>query len=164
MYIIEHGMGKKWKFLSYIFCVAGVIGLLAVFTSNQLAAVVQAVVLEPETAAETTRNNWIIGIIMMLMTAVVILGGIQRIAEASSKMVPFMVGIYFVSVLVIIVQYFGNIPEVFQLIFVDAFTGNAVMGGAVGSVIIIGARRSLFSNEAGLGTAPMVHGLSLIHI
>jgi AGCS family alanine or glycine:cation symporter len=160
MYIIEHGMGKKWKFLAYIFCVAGIIGLLAVFTSNQLAAVIQAVLLEPETAVETTRNNWIIGVIMMLMTAVVILGGIQRIAAAASKMVPFMVGIYFVSVLIIIVQYFGNIPEVFQLIFVDAFTGNAVMGGAVGSVIIIGARRSLFSNEAGLGTAPMVHGQS----
>jgi AGCS family alanine or glycine:cation symporter len=75
-------------------------------------------------------------------------------------MVPAMVGIYFVAVLIIIVQYFGNIPEVFQLIFVDAFTGNAAMGGAVGSVIIIGARRSLFSNEAGLGTAPMVHGQS----
>ncbi len=160
MYIIEHGMGKKWKFLSYIFCIAGIVGLLSVFTSNQLAAVVQAVLLEPETAAETTRNNWIIGVIMMLMTAVVILGGIQRIAAAASKMVPFMVGIYFVSVLIIIVQYYGNIPEVFQLIFVDAFTGNAVMGGAVGSVIIIGARRSLFSNEAGLGTAPMVHGQS----
>ena len=160
MYIIEHGMGKKWKFLAYIFCVAGIIGLLAVFTSNQLAAVIQAVLLEPETAAETTRNNWIIGIIMMVMTAVVILGGIQRIASVASKMVPFMVGIYFFAVLIIIVQYFGNIPEVFQLIFVDAFTGNAVMGGAVGSVIIIGARRSLFSNEAGLGTAPMVHGQS----
>jgi hexosaminidase len=160
MYIIEHGMGKKWKFLSYIFCVAGVIGLLAVFTSNQLAAVIQAVLLEPETAVETTRNNWIIGIIMMVLTAVVILGGIQRIASVASKMVPFMVGIYFIAVLIIIVQYFGNIPEVFQLIFVDAFTGNAAMGGAVGSVIIIGARRSLFSNEAGLGTAPMVHGQS----
>lgn len=160
MYIIEHGMGKKWKFLSYIFCIAGIVGLLSVFTSNQLAAVVQAVLLEPETAAETTRNNWIIGTIMMLLTAVVILGGIQRIAAAASKMVPVMVGIYFISVLIIIVQYFGNIPDVFQLIFVDAFTGNAVMGGAVGSVIIIGARRSLFSNEAGLGTAPMVHGQS----
>ena len=160
MYIIEHGMGKKWKFLAYIFCVAGIIGLLAVFTSNQLAAVIQAVLLEPETAVETTRNNWIIGVIMMLMTAVVILGGIQRIASVASKMVPFMVGIYFIAVLIIIVQYFGNIPEVFQLIFVDAFTGNAAMGGAVGSVIIIGARRSLFSNEAGLGTAPMVHGQS----
>ena len=160
MYIIEHGMGKKWKFLSYIFCVAGIVGLLAVFTSNQLAAVVQAVLLEPETVIETTRNNWIIGILMMVLTAVVILGGIQRIAAAASKMVPFMVGIYFTAVLIIIAQYFGNIPEVFRLIFVDAFTGNAAMGGAVGSVIILGARRSLFSNEAGLGTAPMVHGQS----
>lgn len=160
MYIIEHGMGKKWKFLSFIFCIAGIIGLLSVFTSNQLAAVVQAVLLEPETAAEITRNNWIIGVIMMVLTAVVILGGIQRIAAAASKMVPFMVGIYFIAVLIIIVQYFGNIPEMFELIFVDAFTGNAAMGGAVGSVIIIGARRSLFSNEAGLGTAPMVHGQS----
>lgn len=160
MYIIEQGMGKQWKFLSYIFCIAGIIGLLSVFTSNQLAAVVQAVLIKPETAAETTRNNWIIGTIMMGLTAVVILGGIQRIAAAASKMVPFMVGIYFISVLIIILQYFGNIPEVFRLIFVDAFTGNAVKGGAVGSLIIIGARRSLFSNEAGLGTAPMVHGQS----
>lgn len=160
MYIIEHGMGKKWKFLSYIFCIAGIVGLLSVFTSNQLAAVMQAVLLEPESSAEMSRNNWIIGIIMMLITAGVILGGIQRIAAAASKMVPIMVGIYFIAVLIIIVQYFGSIPEMFQLILVDAFTGDAALGGAVGSVIIIGARRSLFSNEAGLGTAPMVHGQS----
>jgi hexosaminidase len=160
MYIIEHGMGKKWKFLAYIFCIAGIIGLLAVFTSNQLTAVIQEVLLEPESAAESTRNSWVVGIIMMVLTAVVILGGIQRIASAASKMVPFMVGIYFLAVVIIILQYFGNIPEVFRLIVVDAFTGHAVLGGAVGMVIITGARRSLFSNEAGLGTAPMVHGQS----
>ena len=160
MYIIEEGMGKRWKILSYIFCLAGIIGLLSVFTSNQLAAVVQAVVFEPENSADANRNNWFIGIFMMLITAVVILGGIQRIAAAASKMVPLMVSIYFISVLLIIVQYFSAIPDMFRLIFVDAFTGNAAMGGALGSVIIIGARRSLFSNEAGLGTAPMVHGQS----
>ena len=160
MYVIEQGMGKKWKFLSYIFCIAGVIGLLAIFQANQLTAVLQAVLLEPETAEETVRNNWIIGIIMMLMTAGVILGGIKRIAAVASKMVPFMVAIYFITVLIIVVQYLGDIPEMVQLILVDAFTGNAVMGGAVGSVIIIGARRAAFSNEAGIGTAPMVHGQS----
>jgi hexosaminidase len=160
MYVIEQGMGKKWKFLSYIFCIAGVIGLLAIFQANQLTAVLQAVLLEPETAEETVRNNWIIGIIMMLMTAGVILGGIQRIAAVASKMVPFMVAIYFITVVLIVIQHIGNIPEMFQLILVDAFTGNAVMGGAVGSVIIIGARRAAFSNEAGIGTAPMVHGQS----
>jgi AGCS family alanine or glycine:cation symporter len=160
MYIIDHGMGKKWKFLSYIFCIAGVIGLLAIFQANQLTAVIQAVLLQPDTIQETERNKWIIGIIMMLMTAFVILGGIQRIANVASKMVPFMVGIYFFTVILIVIKYYTGIPEMFKLIIVDAFTGNAVMGGAVGSVIIIGARRAAFSNEAGIGTAPMVHGQS----
>ncbi|MBC6367929.1 sodium:alanine symporter family protein [Algoriphagus sp. AK58] len=160
MYVIDNGMGRKWKFLSYIFCIAGVIGLLAIFQANQLTAVIQAVLIEPDTMEETVRNRWIIGIGMMLLTAMVILGGIQRIAAVASKMVPFMVAIYFFTVLIIVFKYFGDIPEMFKLILVDAFTGNAVMGGAVGSVIIIGARRAAFSNEAGIGTAPMVHGQS----
>ncbi len=160
MYVIEHGMGKKWKFLSVIFCVAGVIGLLAIFQANQLTAVIQAVMLNPESMEETVRNRWIIGFVLMGMTAIVILGGIQRIASVASKMVPFMVGIYMITVLIIIFQYLGEVPEMLKLIVVDAFTGNAVMGGAVGSVIVIGARRAAFSNEAGIGTAPMVHGAS----
>lgn len=160
MYFIEEGMGKKWKFLSVIFCVAGVAGLLAIFQANQLTAVLQAVLIQPETMEETVRNRWIIGFGMMGMTAFVILGGIQRIASVASKMVPFMVGIYMVTVLVIVFQYLGQVPEMLRLIVVDAFTGNAAMGGAVGSVIVIGARRAAFSNEAGIGTAPMVHGAS----
>lgn len=160
MYFIEEGMGKKWKFLSVIFCVAGVIGLLAIFQANQLTAVIQAVLIEPGTMEETVRNRWIIGFGMMGLTAIVILGGIKRIASVASKMVPFMVGIYMITVLIIISQYLGQVPEMLKLIVVDAFTGNAVMGGAVGSVIIVGARRAAFSNEAGIGTAPMVHGAS----
>jgi AGCS family alanine or glycine:cation symporter len=160
MYFIEEGMGKKWKFLSVIFCVAGVIGLLAIFQANQLTAVLQAVLIQPETMEETVRNRWIIGFGMMGLTAVVILGGIQRIASVASKMVPFMVGVYMVTVLIIVFQYIGQVPDMFKLILVDAFTGNAALGGAVGSVIVIGARRAAFSNEAGIGTAPMVHGAS----
>lgn len=160
MYFIEVGMGKKWKFLSVIFCVAGVIGLLAIFQANQLTAVIQAVLIQPETMEETVRNRWIIGFVMMGLTAIVILGGIRRIASVASKMVPFMVGIYMITVLIIIYQYLGQVPEMLKLIVVDAFTGNAVMGGAVGSVIVVGARRAAFSNEAGIGTAPMVHGAS----
>lgn len=160
MYFIEEGMGKKWKFLSVIFCVAGVIGLLAIFQANQLTAVLQAVLIQPETIEETERNQWIIGFGMMGLTAVVILGGIQRIASVASKLVPFMVGIYMITVLIIVFQYLGQVPEMLKLIVVDAFTGTAVMGGAVGSVIVIGARRAAFSNEAGIGTAPMVHGAS----
>jgi AGCS family alanine or glycine:cation symporter len=160
MYVIEHGMGKKWKFLSILFCVAGILGLLAIFTANQLTAVIQEVLIQPETAAEDIRNRWIIGIGIMLITSVVILGGIKRIASVASKMVPFMVAIYFATVMFIVFKYIGQVPEMLKLIVVDAFTGNAVMGGAVGAVIITGARRAAFSNEAGIGTAPMVHGAS----
>jgi AGCS family alanine or glycine:cation symporter len=160
MYVIEHGMGKKWKFLSILFCVAGILGLLAIFTANQLTAVIQEVLIQPETAAEDIRNRWIIGVGIMLVTSVVILGGIKRIASVASKMVPFMVAIYFATVMFIVFKYIGQVPEMLKLIVVDAFTGNAVMGGAVGAVIITGARRAAFSNEAGIGTAPMVHGAS----
>ncbi len=160
MYVIEQGMGKKWKFLSVIFCVAGILGLLAIFTANQLTAVIQEVLIQPETESEDIRNRWLIGIGIMLTTSVVILGGIKRIAAVASKMVPFMVAIYFATVMYIVFKYVGQVPEMLKLIVVDAFTGNAVMGGAVGAVIITGARRAAFSNEAGIGTAPMVHGAS----
>jgi AGCS family alanine or glycine:cation symporter len=160
MYVIEYGMGKKWKFLSVIFSLAGMLGLLAIFTSNQLTAVIQEVMISPQSLAEDTRNRWIIGIAIMLISSVVILGGIKRIAAVASKLVPFMVAIYFATVMYIVLKYAGEVPEMLKMIVIDAFTGNAVMGGAVGSVIIIGARRAAFSNEAGIGTAPMVHGAS----
>lgn len=160
MYVIEYGMGKKWKFLSVIFSLAGMLGLLAIFTSNQLTAVIQEVMISPQSLAEDTRNRWIIGITIMLISSVVILGGIKRIAAVASKLVPFMVAIYFVTVMYIVLKYVGQVPEMLKMIVVDAFTGNSVLGGAVGSVIIIGARRAAFSNEAGIGTAPMVHGAS----
>jgi AGCS family alanine or glycine:cation symporter len=160
MYVIEEGMGKKWKFLSIIFSVAGVIGLLAIFQANQLSAVFRAVMLEPSgiPTGETTR--WIIGISMMLLVSIVILGGIQRIAVVASKLVPFMVALYFTTVLIIVAKYIGDVPEMLVRIVTDAFTGEAAAGGAVGAVIITGARRAAFSNEAGIGTAPMVHGAS----
>jgi AGCS family alanine or glycine:cation symporter len=171
MYVIEHGMGKKWKFLSIIFCVAGVLGLLAIFQANQLTAVLKTVILEP--AGLVTGDSlilfgmnfgeklrWIIGIIMMLLVAIVILGGIKRIAAVASKLVPFMVGLYFLTVLIIVYKYLGDVPDMLVLIVTDAFTGKAMAGGAVGAVIITGARRAAFSNEAGIGTAPMVHGAS----
>ncbi|MCH7396945.1 alanine:cation symporter family protein [Belliella sp. DSM 107340] len=160
MYVIEEGMGKKWKPLSILFSVAGVLGLLAIFQANQLTAVLRTVLLQPNNLDSGDTTKWILGISMMLIVAVVILGGIKRIAMVASKLVPFMVGLYFITVIIIMIQYIGDVPEMLKLIVVDAFTGNAVMGGAVGAVIVIGARRAAFSNEAGIGTAPMVHGAS----
>lgn len=160
MYFIEEGMGKKWKFLSVIFCSAGVLGLLAVFQANQLTAALRTVILEPAGLDEGDKTRWIIGITMMLIVAIVILGGIKRIAAVASKMVPFMVGLYFVTVFIIVFKYIGDVPDMLIKIVTDAFTGEAAAGGAVGFVIITGARRAAFSNEAGIGTAPMVHGAS----
>lgn len=160
MYVIEHGMGKKWKPLAVLFCVAGILGLLSIFQANQLTAVFRSVMLEPYGLDSGEPTKWIIGIVMMVLVAIVILGGIQRIAAVASKLVPFMVILYFGTVMLIVFKYFGQVPEMLWLIVEDAFTGNAVMGGAVGAVMVIGARRAAFSNEAGIGTAPMVHGAS----
>ncbi len=160
MYVIEEGMGKKWKPLAIIFSVAGVLGLLSIFQANQLTAVLRSVLLQPNNLDHGDTTKWILGFGMMVVVAIVILGGIKRIAAVASRLVPFMVGIYFISVMVILFQYFENIPSMLNLIITDAFSGNAVMGGAVGAVIVIGARRAAFSNEAGIGTAPMVHGAS----
>lgn len=171
MYVIEEGMGRKWKFLSVIFCVAGILGLLSIFQANQLTAVLKTVILEPAglNSGEHLfmfgvdfgeKLRWIIGITLMLLVAGVILGGIKRIASVASKLVPFMVGLYFLTVILIVFKYLGDVPEMLVKIVTDAFTGEAMAGGAVGAVIIIGARRAAFSNEAGIGTAPMVHGAS----
>lgn len=160
MYVIENGMGKKWKFLAIIFSVAGILGLLVIFQANQLTAIIRIVLLEPWGLDRGEPTKWIIGIVMMLLVSVVILGGLQRIASVASKLVPFMVSLYFVTVFIIVFKYIGDVPEMLLTIVRDAFTGEAVAGGSVGAVMIIGARRAAFSNEAGIGTAPMVHGNS----
>src|SRR5690606_145502 len=157
MYVIEEGMGKKWKFLAVIFSVAGILGLLVIFQANQLTAIFRIVMLEPFDLDKGEPTKWIIGIVMMLLVSVVILGGIKRIAAVASRMVPFMVVVYFISVFIIVFKYFDEVPAMLLLILEDAYTGKAVMGGYVGAVIIIGARRATFANEAGIGTAPMVH-------
>lgn len=160
MYVIEEGMGKKWKPLAVIFSVAGILGLLVIFQANQLTAILRMVILDPLGLDAGASTKWIIGTALTFIVAGVILGGIQRIAAVATALVPFMVLLYFGTVLLIVVRYLGEVPAMLLLIVEDAFTGEAVMGGAVGAVIITGARRAAFSNEAGIGTAPMVHGAS----
>ena len=160
MYVIEQGMGKKWKPLAVLFSVAGVLGLLAIFQANQLTAVLRSVLLMPNGLDNGENTKWILGISMMIIVAIVILGGIKRIAVVASRLVPFMVFLYFATVMIIVFKYIDQVPSMFLLFLKDAFTGEAAMGGAVGAVMVIGARRAAFSNEAGIGTAPMVHGAS----
>lgn len=160
MYVIEEGLGKKWKPLAVFFAVAGLFGPLPVFQANQLTQIFRDVVLIPNNiiSAESFTVNLLSGIVIAIMVAIVIFGGIKRIASVASKMVPSMVVVYVISVLYIIFTNLEQVPESFALIFTDAFSGKAVLGGSLGAVIVIGARRAAFSNEAGIGTAPLAHG------
>ncbi len=160
MYVIQEGLGKKWKPLAAFFCIAGLIGPLPIFQANQLTQIFRDVVLIPNGIIEAPSfiSNLLIGLVIVVLVSIVIFGGIQRIARVASMLVPSMVVVYVVSVLYILIVNYTEIPACFALIITDAFTGNAVLGGAVGSVIVIGARRAAFSNEAGIGTAPMLHG------
>ncbi|WP_211323877.1 alanine/glycine:cation symporter family protein [Sediminitomix flava] len=158
MYVIMEGLGKKWKPLAVIFSLAGMIGTTPAFQSNQLTQIVYEVVVPQTYTGEVWVPKLIISLVILSIVALVILGGIQRIGNIAGKLVPVMVLVYSISVIYIILSNYEQIIPCFELIFSDAFSGEAVLGGAIGQVIIIGARRAAFSNEAGLGTAPMMHG------
>jgi AGCS family alanine or glycine:cation symporter len=160
MYVVTEGLGKKWKPLAVLFAVAGLLGCLPVFQANQLTQVIREVVLVPNGFAtgDAFYANLVIGLTVVLITSLVIFGGIQRIGTVAAKMVPAMVAIYMLAVFYIMFVNYKNIGSAFALIFRDAFTAEAMLGGAVGAIIIAGARRAAFSNEAGIGTASMMHG------
>lgn len=167
MYVIKKGLGEKWNPLAYLFCLAGMIGCLPIFQANQLTQVIRDVFVVPNGLGGTNfeflgatilDTDLYTGLVLTVIVSFVILGGLKRIANAASKVVPLMVVVYFVVVMIILLSNFSEIPSMFGLIFVDAFTGEAVLGGALGTIIITGARRAAFSNEAGIGTAPIAHG------
>lgn len=160
MYVVVEGLGKKWKPLAVFFAVAGLFGTLPIFQANQLTQVLREVVLMPNGIATEDPFFWNlgIGITLVVITSLVIFGGIKRIGHVAGKMVPSMVLLYMVAVLYIMFTHVDAVPDAFALILKDAFSANAVLGGAVGAIIIAGARRAAFSNEAGIGTASMMHG------
>jgi len=152
MYVIVEGLGKGWKPLAVFFAIAGLIGTLPAFTVNQLTQTLVDV-LDWE-----DNTKLYIGIILAVIASFVILGGIKRIGLVASKLVPFMVVLYFITVFTILILQIDKVPEMFMLIFSDAFSGEAAAGGALGYLIKTGVKRAAFSNEAGIGTAPMMHG------
>lgn len=169
MYFITEGLGKAWKPFAIFFSVAGLVGALPVFNVNQLTQAINDIILVPNGVVQSFTSNLIIGIVLFAITSVVILGGLSRISKAASKLVPFMVVLYFMSVIAILLINIGEVPKYFGLIFTEAFSpelfkgdvnpnGNPVLGGALGALILLGIRRGAFSNEAGIGTAPMAHG------
>ncbi|MFA5850508.1 MAG: alanine/glycine:cation symporter family protein [Bacteroidales bacterium] len=160
MYMITEGLGKKWKPFAVFFSIFGLIGTLCLMQANQLTEALITVFVLPMGIESTFIVKLVIGILICLIVSVVVLGGIQRISKVSAKLVPAMVAFYFLLVAYIIITNLPVVPEVFASIFSQAFEFKAGLGGLAGSAIVIGARRAAFVNEAGVGTASMMHGAS----
>ena len=159
MYVIAKGLGARYRPLAVMFASAGLIGCLSVMQANQFVEAFCSVFLS---AGEAETPVWIrfsIGIIMTIIVAIVVVGGIKRISKVASKIVPAMVAMYFALVLIVIVFHFRELPRVFASIFAGAFSFKAGLG-AFAAVAITGARRAMLVNEAGVGTAMMMHGAS----
>ena len=155
MYYIKNGLGNNWKWLAFLFALFGTIAAFGIgnsFQSNAVAGVLNE---------NFKLANWITGIILAGLTAAVLIGGIKRIGAFAGKAVPFMAIAYMVGALIIILNNASAVPDAFIQIFSDAFTGTAATGGFVGSAFMLaiqqGVSRGVFSNEAGLGSAPIAH-------
>lgn len=159
MYFIREGLGKKWMPLAVFFAVVGVFAGTPIFQTNQIVQAAKDIILIPNGITnESIYVDLGIGVIIAILVGLVIFGGIKRIGVVASKLVPAMVLLYVGSVLLILGINYESLGSSLLLIITDAFTAESVMGGAVGALIITGARRAAFSNEAGIGTAPMMHG------
>ena len=158
MYVIVEGLGKNWKPLAVFFSLAGMIGVLPVFQANQYTQAIRDIVLADLGIEGSFTTNLITALVIITIASFVIFGGIKRIGKVAGGLVPLMTVLYVGAVLFIIFSTPDQIIPSIKLIFSDAFTGNALLGGALGSLIITGVKRGTFSNEAGLGTAPMAHG------
>jgi len=163
MYFIMEGLGQKWKPLAVFFSAAGLIGALPAFNVNQLTQAIRDIVLIPAGVEVGMWSDLTSGIVLMIITAIVILGGLTRISRTTARLVPLMVALYFLAVIAILVVHITELPGYMKLIFTDAFAasnykGDPMLGGVLGALIVTGIKRGAFSNEAGIGTAPMAHG------
>ena len=170
-YYIEKGMGKKWKWLACLFAFFGVcVGLFGIGTFSQVNGIASAVknFFDPDTAYAVTipgigTYSWtvvIASLVLSVCVALVLIGGIKRIANVSQVVVPFMAVIYVIFSVLLLICNVKQIPSAFVTIVKGAFNPQAVTGGIVGSMIVAmqnGIARGIFSNEAGLGTGSIAH-------
>ena len=174
MHIITRGLGVKWTPLAKFFAVAGLFGTMCIMNANQLTEALMTTFTSPDSIEGSSWASSVggflglenvsvfrllFGIAIAVIVGIVILGGIKRIASVATVMVPFMVGLYFIMVLYIIITNIHGVPAVFKSIFTEAFNLRAGLGALAG-IAIIGARRAALVNDAGIGTASIMHGAS----
>ena len=130
MYFIIEGLGKKWKPLAIFFSACAMIGALPVFNVNQLTQAINDILLTPNGVQVTDYTNLGIGIFLVIVTSIVILGGLNRISKVTSKLVPAMVLLYFILVVIILIVHIDVLPKYFLMIFTDAFSADFIKGDA----------------------------------
>ena len=162
MYYITKGLGPKARPLAIFFAICGLFGFLGVFTANQFTETFMSVVEPSRTLFEMSEVNWkwTIGVVLAMITSFVIFGGLTKIAKVASALVPFMVAVYLIAVIVVMVLNASQIIPSLKMIITEAWNFKTVVTGGFWGLVIIGIRRAMFSNEAGLGSAPMYHGQS----
>ena len=160
MYVIVEGMGQKFKPLAVLFSIAGLFGCLSLFQTNQLTQILREEIFLNNNLLFNNifYINLSIGVISALIIGIITFGGIKRIGYVASKLVPIMVLIYCLGGTIILLKNLNQIPYLLLDIVNNAISRDAMSGGILGSVIIIGIKRAAFSNEAGIGTEAMAHG------
>jgi AGCS family alanine or glycine:cation symporter len=155
MYYIQNGLGSRWRLLAMAFALFGALAAFGIGNMVQANSITDAI----QTIYPV--SDWAIGLVLMGLTGAVILGGITRIAEVASRLVPFMGLAYVIGALVVIGLHYQKLPAAIHLILSSAFQGQAALGGFAGATlwaaIRFGVARGVFSNEAGLGSAPIAH-------
>jgi AGCS family alanine or glycine:cation symporter len=149
MYFIRNGLGPRWAWLATVFAIFGTLAGFGIgngVQAHEMALALNKSLGVPELAT---------GLVMAAIAFAVLIGGIERIGKVTEVVVPFMAVVYVGGALVILLAHLSEIPAAFGLIFSDAFSGKAVAGGALGTVIRAGISRGIFSNESGMGTAPI---------
>ena len=150
MYYIRNGLGPNWQWLAVLFALFGMLAGFGIGNGVQCFEVSSAL-------AMLGIPRLVTGIVLGVVVFAVIIGGIKRIAQAASAIVPVMSVLYLLACFVILLINIGSVPEAFATIFGNAFSGEAAVGGAFGQVVLMGFKRGIFSNEAGLGSAPIAH-------
>ncbi|MGN0250088.1 MAG: alanine/glycine:cation symporter family protein [Oliverpabstia sp.] len=165
MYYIKNGLGRKWQWLAVLFSILGVLTVFGTGNATQVNTITTAIdsallnyqIIKPEFVS---TFNFILGIILAILIALVLLGGIKRIGQVTERLVPFMALLYLILAIGVILLNANRIPTVFASIFEGAFSPSAVTGGVIGTMFTSmkkGVSRGIFSNEAGLGTGSIAH-------
>ncbi len=162
MYYITKGLGERARPLAVFFAICGLFGFLGVFTANQFTETFMSVIEPSSTIYEMSELNWkwTIGIALAIITSLVIFGGLSKIAKVASAIVPFMVAVYLIAVVVVMTLNASQIIPSLKMIITEAWNLKTMVAGGFWGLVMIGIKRAMFSNEAGLGSAPMYHGQS----